>query len=64
MININKATVNELITIVHIGRRRAEAIVNRRNESLFKDLYELSSMKGFGKSRIDDIITEGKLICK
>lgn len=64
MININKATVEELISIVHIGRKRAEAIVSRRDESKFKDLYELSSMKGFGKSRIDDIINEGKLSCE
>jgi competence ComEA-like helix-hairpin-helix protein len=64
MININKATMEELISIVHIGRKRAESIISRRNEAKFKDLYELSSMKGFGKSRIDDILKEGKLICE
>lgn len=64
MININTATMDELLDIVHIGKRRAEAILNRRNEAKFKDLYELSSLKGFGKSRVDDILNEGKLTCK
>lgn len=62
-ININKASQEDLIRIVHIGTKRAELIIKRRSEEKFQDLYELSSLKGFGKSRIDDIIKEGVLYC-
>jgi competence protein ComEC len=64
MININTATIDELISIVHIGETRATQIIARREEKPFKDIYELSSMSGFGKSRLDDILKEGKLICE
>lgn len=61
--NINKATKKELMSAIHIGPKRADLIIERRNEAKFKDLYELSSINGFGISRIDDIIKEGILVC-
>ena len=64
MFNINTATIEELVQVVHIGTSRANQIISRREEQRFKDIYELSSMRGFGKSRLDDILKEGKLICE
>ena len=61
--NINTATKKELMSAVHIGPKRADLIIEKRNQSKFKDLYELSSINGFGRSRIDDIIKEGILVC-
>lgn len=59
--NINTATKEELISVVHIGSKRADLIIEKRTSSRFKDIYELSVLKGFGKKRIDDIVKEGKL---
>jgi competence ComEA-like helix-hairpin-helix protein len=64
MFNINTATIEELVQVVHIGIARANQIISRREEQRFKDIYELSSMRGFGKSRLDDILNEGKLTCE
>lgn len=63
MVNINKATHKELLSVVHIGVQRANDIIARRETERFKDIYELSSMKGFGKKRVDDILNEGILTC-
>jgi competence ComEA-like helix-hairpin-helix protein len=61
-IKINKATLEELTEIIHIGLKRAQLIIEYRKEQPFKDLYELSVIKGFGKKRINSIITEGKAV--
>jgi DNA uptake protein ComE-like DNA-binding protein len=63
MVNINEASREELIEIIHIGPKRADDIIERRSTERFKDLYELSSLKGFGTKRIEGIINEGKLTC-
>jgi competence ComEA-like helix-hairpin-helix protein len=63
MVNINEATHEELLSVVHIGAQRANDIIARREAERFKDIYELSSMKGFGKKRVDDILKEGILTC-
>lgn len=65
MVNINNATYKELLSIVHIGPQRAKDIIAQREirPRPFKDIYELSSLTGFGKKRIDDIINEGILVC-
>ena len=54
-ININKASEKELYEIIHIGPIRAQLIVEKRP---FRDLYELSNIKGLGRKRVDDIILE------
>ena len=56
-ININKASVQELIKIKFIGAIRAAKIVEKRP---YKDIYELSNAAGLGRKRIDAIIAEGK----
>ena len=40
--DINESPVEDLIKIKHIGTRRATLIIQRRNETKFRDLYELS----------------------
>ena len=62
MIKINTASIQELIEVVHIGPKRAQLIIDRRSKDKFKDIYELSVIPGFGKIRINDIISEGKLV--
>ena len=57
VVNINTGTEKELISIIHIGPVRAKLIVSGRP---YKDLYELSSIPGLGKTKIDSIIQEGK----
>jgi DNA uptake protein ComE-like DNA-binding protein len=56
-VNINKANFQELMTIVHIGPQRALEITRLRP---FKDVYELTAVKGLGSKRMDAILAEGK----
>lgn len=56
MVDINKAKVDELTRIVHIGTIRAMAIIAGRP---YKDVHELSKVRGLGKKRMEDIIKEG-----
>ena len=55
-IDLNKATLEELQKIIHIGPKRAQMIIDMRP---FKDLYELSNVGGLGKFRMNDIIGQG-----
>jgi len=55
-VNVNKASEKELYEIIHVGPVRAKRIIEKRP---FRDIYELSTVKGFGRKRIDDIILEG-----
>lgn len=57
MIDINTASYEELLEIVHIGTERAEEIIALRP---FERVEELSEVSGIGASRLDDIIQEGK----
>ena len=59
IVNINTGTEKELISLVHIGPVRAKLIVSGRP---YKDLYELSTIPGLGKTRVDGIIGEGRAI--
>ena len=52
-INVNKATIEELQKIVHIGPVRAQKIIENRP---FRDIYELSKILGIGNKRMQDII--------
>lgn len=59
IVNINTGTEKELISLIHIGPVRAKHIISNRP---YKDLYELSSIPGLGKTKIDSIIGEGKAV--
>lgn len=60
MISINSANLQDLLKIVHIGPKTADLIIKARESGIkFKDLYELSSIRGLGRKKIDSIVSEG-----
>jgi beta-lactamase superfamily II metal-dependent hydrolase len=60
-ININTASKEELMQIIHIGETRAEEIIRLRP---FNSLDQLTRVKGIGDSRLKDIKAEGKAYAK
>jgi len=62
-VDINKASLEQLLAITQIGPARAEAIITYRNANTFRDLYELSAIRGIGQKRIDAIVSEGVAYC-
>ncbi len=59
--NINKAGFEELVAISGIGPVLAGRIIEYRQENKFKDVYELSNIKGLGRKRMSDIIDQDKV---
>lgn len=57
IIDINRANIEELQEIIHIGPEYAEQIIHLRP---FKSLDELRKVNGIGESRLRDILEEGK----
>jgi len=60
MIDINSATEKELQRIPFIGKARAAEIITKRP---FKDIYELSNIKGLGAARMGYILNLGFVKC-
>ncbi|MGF7186807.1 competence ComEA-like helix-hairpin-helix protein [Desulfitispora alkaliphila] len=58
-VNINTASIEELVNIAHIGPERAEQIIQLRP---FTSLEELIQIDGIGQGRLDEIIEEGMAI--
>jgi len=60
-ININNASINELIQLPHIGQKLAIAIIEyRKTHGGFRTISELMQVPGFGKKvfgDIEDLIT-------
>ena len=55
-ININKASINELMQLPHIGEKRAIGIIEyRKNHGGFKTTSELMQVPGIGKKILRDI---------
>lgn len=55
-ININKASVEELMTLPGIGNSKAEAIIEYRNANgFYKNIEELMNVSGISKSVFDKI---------
>ena len=55
-ININKASINELMQLPHIGEKLAIAIIEyRKNHGGFKTIFELMHVPGIGKKILRDI---------
>lgn len=54
-VNINRATEQELQKIRFVGEKRAPLIIEGRP---YRDLYELSKIKGFGKKTVDKVIAD------
>lgn len=55
-IDLNRADERALQQVIHIGPARAKKIIQARP---FRDLFELSNVKGLGKKRMWDIINQG-----
>jgi len=45
-VDINNATQEELVTLIGIGEKKAEAIVQYRTKNCFKSIEELTEVKG------------------
>lgn len=61
MININKANIDQLITLPGIGKSKARAIVDyRENQGAFKSVTELTQVKGIGNKLLAKL--EGKIV--
>lgn len=56
-ININTASKEELMQIIHIGESRADEIINSRP---FNSMRDLTNIHGIGDGRLKDIKEEGK----
>lgn len=55
-IDINKAPLEELVKIIHIGESRAREIISSRP---FSSLDDLTKISGIGEARLKDIKEEG-----
>ena len=61
VVNINTASITELVKLNGIGEAKAAAIINYRdNNGLFKNIEEIMNVKGIGPSiyaKIKEYIT-------
>lgn len=60
LVSINKATLDELLTIPGIGEAKAKAIIEYRKKQVFKDISDIKNVSGIGESiyaQIKDYIT-------
>ena len=56
LVNINKANIEELMTISGIGKSKAEAIIKYREENnSFKSIEEIKKVPGIGDSLFETI---------
>ena len=55
IVNLNKSTLSELITLKGVGEKKAQAIlIYRKLSGGFKAVDELKEVKGIGSKVIDD----------
>ncbi len=55
-ININKASLSELMMLPKLGLKKAESIINYRDEfGAFKSIEEIKSVSGIGDAIFNDI---------
>jgi DNA uptake protein ComE-like DNA-binding protein len=61
-VNINKATEKELMSLKYVGAKTAQRIIHVRVFKPYRDIHELSDVKGIGKFKMqyfidNDLIT-------
>lgn len=54
-VNINTATLEELMTIPKIGEAKAKSIIEYRKENVFKNIEEIKNIFGIGDSIFESI---------
>lgn len=54
-LNVNRATVDELMLLPRIGQRRAEEIVRIREERAFESLADLDAVSGIGPKTLSQL---------
>ena len=56
IVNINTATVKEIMALPGIGKKRAEAIIShRQNKGIFDSIADLKKVEGVGKKTYEKI---------
>lgn len=60
-VSIQSASIEQLVTVVHINQDRAAQIIKLREEQPFETWADLEKISGLGLARIADIQTGGKL---
>jgi competence protein ComEA len=62
-VNLNKATVEELEKISGLGKKRAQDLIDYRNQhGPFKAWEDLQDISGFSKKMIEDLKNQGLMI--
>ena len=60
LVNINTATIDELLNLTGIGQSKADAIISYRNNSHFNSIEDIKNVSGIGDAlfeKIKDSIT-------
>ncbi|OHD95175.1 MAG: DNA-binding protein [Sulfurimonas sp. GWF2_37_8] len=53
-VDINNASKEELMTLKGLGEKKADAVLTYRKENCFKNIEELSEVKGLGPKFIEN----------
>ena len=51
-VDINHASKNELMSLQNVGAKKADAIINYRDQKCFDSIDELAKVKGIGQSTL------------
>lgn len=54
-VDINSASKQELMSVKHIGGKKADSIIEYRTKKCFENLAELKNVNGFGAKTIESL---------